>query len=35
MDYFQLDETLSADERALRDRVRAFADDEVLPIIND
>jgi glutaryl-CoA dehydrogenase len=35
MDYFALDETLSADERALRDRVRAFADDEVLPIIND
>jgi glutaryl-CoA dehydrogenase len=35
MDYFQLDETLSADERGVRDRVRAFADDEVLPIIND
>ena len=35
MDYFRLDDTLSDDERALRDRVRAFADDEVLPIIND
>jgi glutaryl-CoA dehydrogenase len=34
-DYFLLDETLSEQERAIRDRVRAFADDEVLPIINE
>ena len=30
-----MDETLSEGERAIRDRVRAFADDEVLPIINE
>jgi glutaryl-CoA dehydrogenase len=30
-----MDETLSEQERAIRDRVRAFADREVLPIIND
>jgi glutaryl-CoA dehydrogenase len=34
-DYYLLDETLSEPERAIRDRVRAFAEDEVLPIIND
>jgi glutaryl-CoA dehydrogenase len=34
-DYYRLDETLSDEERAIRDRVRAFADREVLPIIND
>ena len=34
-DYYLLDETLSEQERAIRDRVRAFADDEVLPIINE
>lgn len=34
MDYYRLDDRLSDDERNLRDRVRAFADDEVLPIIN-
>jgi glutaryl-CoA dehydrogenase len=34
-DYYLLDETLSESERAIRDRVRAFADREVLPIIND
>ena len=34
-DYFLLDETLSEQERAIRDRVRAFADDDVLPIINE
>ena len=34
-DYYLLDETLSKQERAIRDRVRAFADREVLPIIND
>jgi glutaryl-CoA dehydrogenase len=35
MDYYRLDDRLSQDERELRDRVRTFADDEVLPIIND
>ncbi len=34
-DYYLLDETLSEPERAIRDRVRAFADRDVLPIIND
>src|ERR1700712_592185 len=34
-DYYLLDDTLSEQERVIRDRVRAFADDEVLPIIND
>jgi glutaryl-CoA dehydrogenase len=34
-DYYLMDETLSEQERAIRDRVRAFADREVLPIIND
>jgi glutaryl-CoA dehydrogenase len=34
-DYYLLDATLSDEERGLRDRVRAFADREVLPIIND
>ncbi len=34
-DYYLLDETLSDQERAIRDRVRAFGDREVLPIIND
>jgi glutaryl-CoA dehydrogenase len=34
MDYLRLDDTLSAEERDLRDRVRAFGDDDVLPIIN-
>jgi glutaryl-CoA dehydrogenase len=34
-DYYLLDETLSEAERAIRDRVRTFADREVLPIIND
>ena len=35
LDYYLLDETLSDQERLIRDRVRAFADSEVLPIIND
>jgi glutaryl-CoA dehydrogenase len=35
MDYYRLDDRLSDDERELRDRVRAFADDEVVPVIND
>src|ERR1039458_7740920 len=34
MDSLRLDDTLSDEERELRDRVRAFGDDEVLPIIN-
>jgi glutaryl-CoA dehydrogenase len=34
-DYYLLDETLSVQERELRDRVREFCDREVLPIIND
>jgi glutaryl-CoA dehydrogenase len=34
-DYYLLDETLSEQERAICDQVRAFADGEVLPIIND
>jgi glutaryl-CoA dehydrogenase len=34
-DYYLLDDTLSEQERAIRDRVRAFADREVLPIINN
>jgi glutaryl-CoA dehydrogenase len=34
-DYYLLDQTLSQDERALRDKVREFCDREVLPIIND
>jgi glutaryl-CoA dehydrogenase len=34
-DYYLLDETLSEQELVIRDRVRAFADREVLPIIND
>lgn len=33
-DYYLLDEQLTDDERAIRDRVRAFGEDEVLPVIN-
>ncbi len=33
-DYYLLDETLSEQERAIRDRVRAFGEIEVLPIID-
>jgi len=33
-DYYLLDETLSEQERSIRDRVRSFGDREVLPIIN-
>jgi glutaryl-CoA dehydrogenase len=33
-DYYQLDDLLSEEERALRDRIRAFSEAEVLPIIN-
>lgn len=34
-DYFLLDDELSAEERTLRDRVRAFVDADILPVIND
>jgi glutaryl-CoA dehydrogenase len=34
-DYYLLDEQLTDAERAIRDRVRAFGEDEVLPVIND
>ncbi len=34
-DYYLLDETLSEDERELRDRVRGFGERQVVPIIND
>ena len=34
-DYYLLDEELTGDERAIRDRVRAFGEQEVLPVIND
>ncbi|HMQ29296.1 MAG TPA: acyl-CoA dehydrogenase family protein [Chloroflexaceae bacterium] len=35
LDFYHLDALLAPEERALRERVRAFCDDEVLPIIND
>jgi glutaryl-CoA dehydrogenase len=34
-DYYRLDEQLTDAERAIRDRVRAFGQNEVLPVIND
>lgn len=34
-DYYLLEELLSDDERALRDRVRGFVDAEVIPVVND
>ncbi len=34
-DYYLLEELLTDEEREVRDRVRAFADREVIPIIND
>ncbi len=33
-DFYLFDELLTPEERAIRDRVRAFCDDEVIPIIN-
>ncbi len=33
-DYYLLDEQLTDDERAIRDRVRAFGERDVLPVIN-
>ena len=34
-DYYRLDEQLTDAERAIRDRVRAFGEHEVIPVIND
>lgn len=34
LDFYLLDELLTDDERELRDRVRAFCDSEIIPIIN-
>ncbi|WP_245934457.1 acyl-CoA dehydrogenase family protein [Arthrobacter psychrolactophilus] len=34
-DYFRLDDDLTAEEIAIRDKVREFAEQQVLPIIND
>lgn len=34
-DFYLMDELLSAEERSIRDKVRAFSDQEVIPIIND
>jgi glutaryl-CoA dehydrogenase len=34
-DYYLLDELLAEEEREVRDRVRTFADTEVIPIINE
>ena len=34
-DFYLLDDLLADDERVIRDKVRAFADGEILPIIND
>ena len=34
-DYYLLDELLTEDARAVRDRVRAFVESDVLPVIND
>jgi glutaryl-CoA dehydrogenase len=33
-DFYLLDERLTDEERAIRDRLRAFCDREVTPIIN-
>src|SRR5512135_3241217 len=35
VDYLGIDEMLSDDERAVRDLVRGFVDEEVLPIIEE
>ena len=34
IDYYLLDELLTAQERDVRDRTRAFCDEEIVPIIN-
>jgi glutaryl-CoA dehydrogenase len=33
LDFYNIDSVLSEEERAVRDSVRAFVDDKVLPII--
>ena len=35
VDFYLMDELLSDEERSIRDKVRAFCDKEVIPIIND
>jgi glutaryl-CoA dehydrogenase len=35
IDFYRLDDLLTDAEREVRDRVRAFCDKEVTPIIND
>ena len=34
-DYYLLEDQLTDEARAVRDRVRAFVDSDVLPVIND
>lgn len=34
-DFYLMDELLSSEERSIRNKVRAFCDKEVIPIIND
>ena len=34
-DYYLLDELLTDEARAVRDKVRAFVDSDLLPVIND
>jgi glutaryl-CoA dehydrogenase len=34
-DFYLMDELLTEEERRIRDKVRAFSDQEVIPIIND
>jgi glutaryl-CoA dehydrogenase len=34
-DFYLIDELLTEEERSIRDKVRAFCDNEVIPIIND
>jgi glutaryl-CoA dehydrogenase len=34
-DYYLIEELLTDEEREIRDRIRAFADREVIPIINE
>ena len=35
VDFYLMDELLTEEERSVRDKVRAFCDTEVIPIIND
>src|SRR5579863_7026918 len=35
VDFYLMDELLTEAERSVRDKVRAFCDQEVIPIIND